>query len=140
VRDLSGGKPTGFKLCIGRKIEFMAMVKAMLSTGILPDFITVDGAEGGTGAAPMEFTNRLGMTCLEATYFVHQVLTGAGLRDNIRIISAGRTASGFDMLRKIAVGADSVNAARSMMIALGCVQSKTCNTNLCPTGVATQDP
>lgn len=140
VRDLSGGKPTGFKLCIGRKIEFMAMVKAMLSTGILPDFITVDGAEGGTGAAPMEFTNRLGMTCLEATYFVNQVLIGAGLRDDIRIISAGRTASGFDVLSKIAVGADTVNAARSMMIALGCVQSKTCNTNLCPTGVATQDP
>src|SRR5690606_35174822 len=140
VRDLSGGKPTGFKLCIGRKIEFMAMVKAMLSTGILPDFITVDGAEGGTGAAPMEFTNRLGLTCLEATYFVHQVLTGAGPRDDSRIISAGRTASGFDILSKLAVGAATVNAARAMMIALGCVQPKICNTNHCPTGVATQDP
>jgi len=140
LRDLSGGKPTGFKLCIGKKSEFMSIVKAMLSTGILPDFITVDGAEGGTGAAPMEFSNRLGLPCLEATYFVHQVLTGAGLRDNIRIISAGKTASGFDMLSKIAAGADTVNAARSMMLALGCVQSKACNTNKCPTGIATQDP
>jgi glutamate synthase domain-containing protein 2 len=140
LRDLSGGKPTGFKLCIGKKSEFMSIVKAILSTGILPDFITVDGAEGGTGAAPMEFSDRLGLPCLEATYFVHQVLTGAGLRDNIRIISAGKTASGFDMLSKIAAGADTINAARSMMLALGCVQSKSCNTNKCPTGIATQDP
>lgn len=140
LRDLCGGKPTGFKLCIGRKSEFMSIVKAMLATGILPDFITVDGAEGGTGAAPLEFSNRLGLPCLEATYFVHQVLTGAGLRDKIRIISAGKTASGFDMLSKIAAGADTVNAARSMMLALGCVQSKACNTNKCPTGIATQDP
>ncbi|MES3008992.1 MAG: FMN-binding glutamate synthase family protein [Pseudomonadota bacterium] len=140
LRDACGGKPIGFKLCIGKKSEFMSIVKAMLSTGILPDFITVDGAEGGTGAAPMEFSNRLGLPCLEATYFVHQVLTGAGLRDQIRIISAGKTASGFDMLSKIAAGADTVNAARSMMLALGCVQSKTCNTNKCPTGIATQDP
>lgn len=140
LRDLSGGKPTGFKLCIGKKSEFMSIVKAMLVSGILPDFITIDGAEGGTGAAPMEFSNRLGMTCLEATYFVDQVLKGAGLRDDIRLISAGKTASGFDMLSKIAVGADTVNAARSMMLAIGCVQSKTCNTNNCPTGVATQDP
>lgn len=140
LRDLCGGKPTGFKLCIGRKSEFMSIVKAMLATGILPDFITVDGAEGGTGAAPLEFSNRLGLPCLEATYFVHQVLTGAGLRDKIRIISAGKTASGFDMLSKIASGADTVNAARSMMLALGCVQSKACNTNKCPTGIATQDP
>ncbi len=140
LRDLCGGKPTGFKLCIGRKSEFMSIVKAMLAIGILPDFITVDGAEGGTGAAPLEFSNRLGLPCLEATYFVHQVLTGAGLRDKIRIISAGKTASGFDMLSKIAAGADTVNAARSMMLALGCVQSKACNTNKCPTGIATQDP
>lgn len=140
LRELSGGKPTGFKLCIGRKSEFMSIVKAMLVSGIYPDFITVDGAEGGTGAAPVEFSNRLGLPCLEATYFVHQVLVGAGLRDHIRIISAGKTASGFDMLSKIAVGADTVNAARSMMLALGCVQSKSCNTNKCPTGIATQDP
>ena len=140
LRDLSGGKPAGFKLCIGKKSEFMSIVKAMLATGILPDFITVDGAEGGTGAAPVEFSDRLGMPCLEATYFVDQVLRGAGLRDNIRIISAGKTATGFDMLSKIAVGADTVNAARSMMLAIGCIQSKSCNTNKCPTGIATQDP
>ncbi len=140
LRDLSGGKPTGFKLCIGKKHEFMGIVKAMLATGILPDFITVDGAEGGTGAAPVEFSDRLGMPCLEATYFVDNVLRGAGLRDKIRIISAGKTATGFDMLSKIAVGADTVNAARSMMLAIGCIQSKVCNTNNCPTGIATQDP
>lgn len=140
LRDLSGGKPAGFKLCIGKKSEFMSIVKAMLATGILPDFITVDGAEGGTGAAPVEFSDRLGLPCLEATYFVDQVLRGAGLRDNIRIISAGKTATGFDMLSKIAVGADTVNAARSMMLAIGCIQSKSCNTNKCPTGIATQDP
>jgi glutamate synthase domain-containing protein 2 len=140
LRELCGGKPTGFKLCVGRKSEFMSIVKAMLATGILPDFITVDGAEGGTGAAPVEFSDRIGMPCLEATYFVDQVLRGAGLRQHIRIISAGKTASGFDMLSKIAVGADTVNAARSMMLAIGCIQSKSCNTNKCPTGIATQDP
>lgn len=140
LRDLSGGKPVGFKLCLGRKSEFMAIVKAMLKTGILPDFITVDGAEGGTGAAPVEFSNRLGTPCLEATYFTNQVLIGSGLRDKIRLISSGKTSSGFYMLEKIAVGADIVNAARSMMMALGCVQAQACNTNKCPTGVATTDP
>lgn len=140
LREGSGGKPTGFKLCVGRKSEFMSIVKAMLATGILPDFITVDGAEGGTGAAPVEFSDRIGMPCLEATYFVDQVLRGAGLRQHIRLVSAGKTASGFDMLSKIAVGADTVNAARSMMLAIGCIQAKSCNTNKCPTGIATQDP
>lgn len=140
LRDLSGGKPTGFKLCIGRRSEFMSIVKAMLSTGIYPDFITVDGAEGGTGAAPVEFSNRIGMPCLEATYFVNQVLVGAGLRSKLRIISAGKTATGFDLLTKMALGADAVNSARAMMLALGCVQSKSCNTNKCPTGIATTDP
>lgn len=140
VREKSGGKPVGFKLCIGRRHEFLSIVKAMLETGILPDFITIDGSEGGTGAAPAEFANRLGMPCLEATYYVNQALIGAGLRDSIRIISSGITATGFDMLEKIAVGANTVNAARSMMLALGCIQSRTCNTNNCPTGVATQDP
>ena len=118
----------------------MAIVKAMLETKILPDFITIDGAEGGTGAAPVEFSNRLGTPCIEATYYVNEVLKGAGLRDQIRLISAGQTASGFDVLEKIAVGADTVNAARAMMIALGCVQAKACNTNECPTGIATQNP
>lgn len=140
LRKLCGGKPVGFKLCLGKKVEFMAIVKAMLETKILPDFITIDGAEGGTGAAPVEFSNRLGTPCIEATYYINQVLIGAGLRDQIRLISAGQTASGFDMLEKIIVGADTVNAARAMMMALGCVQAKACNTNNCPSGVATQNP
>lgn len=139
LRDLSGGKPVGFKLCLGQRVQFMAVVKAMLETKILPDFITVDGAEGGTGAAPVEFSNRLGTPCLEATYYIHQVLVGAGLRGHIRIISSGKTATGFDILEKIILGADTVNAARSMMMAIGCVQAKACNTNNCPSGVATQD-
>ncbi len=140
LRELCDGKPVGFKLCIGKKSEFMAMVKAMQATGIYPDFITIDGAEGGTGAAPVEFSNRLGMPCIEATYFVHQVLRGVGVRDRLKLISAGQTATGFDMLEKIIMGADTVNAARAMMMALGCVQAKSCNTNHCPTGIATQDP
>ena len=140
LRQLSGGKPIGFKLCIGNPVEFLNICKAMLETGITPDFITVDGAEGGTGAAPVEFTNRLGMMCLESVFLVHNALVGAGLRDRIKIIASGKTASSFDLLAKIAVGADSVNAARTMMMALGCIQSRHCNTNMCPTGVATQDP
>ncbi|EDP99068.1 glutamate synthase domain protein [Shewanella benthica KT99] len=140
LRKLSGGKPVGFKLCIGNPAEFLGICKAMIETGITPDFITVDGAEGGTGAAPVEFTNRLGMVCLEAVYFVHNALIGVGLRDKIRIIASGKTASSFDLLAKIALGADTVNAARTMMLALGCIQSRHCNTNQCPTGVATQDP
>jgi len=140
LRNLSGGKPVGFKMCLGKKQEFMAIIKAMLETGILPDFITVDGSEGGTGAAPMEFSNRMGTPCVEATYYIHQVLRGAGLRNSMRIISAGKTASGFDVLEKIMLGADTVNSARAMMLALGCVQAKACNTNKCPSGVATQNP
>jgi len=140
LRELSGGKPIGFKLCIGNPAEFLSICKAMLETGITPDFITVDGAEGGTGAAPVEFTNRLGMICLEGIYLVNNALIGVGLRDKIRIIASGKTATGFDLLAKIAAGADLVNAARTMMMAIGCIQSKHCNTNLCPTGVATQDP
>lgn len=139
LRELSGGKPVGFKLAIGKPSEFNAIVKAMLQTGIQPDFITVDGAEGGTGAAPVEFTNRLGVPCLEATYLVSQILLGAGLKEDIRVISSGITATGFDMLEKITLGADTVNAARSMMLALGCIQARACNTNKCPTGVTTQD-
>jgi glutamate synthase domain-containing protein 2 len=115
-------------------------VKAMLTTDITPDFITIDGAEGGTGAAPVEFSNRLGTPCLEATHYINQVLIGAGLRDRIRLIASGLTSSGYYLLEKIAVGADTVNAARSMMMALGCVQAQSCNTNHCPTGIATTDP
>lgn len=140
LRNLSGGKPVGYKICLGRKIEFLAMVKSMLETEVYPDFITIDGAEGGTGAAPVEFSNRLGTPCLEATHYVNQVLIGAGIRKHINIISAGQTATGFDMLEKIIVGADVVNAARSMMIALGCIQAQSCNSNHCPTGIATQNP
>ncbi|MCJ8318948.1 MAG: FMN-binding glutamate synthase family protein [Colwellia sp.] len=139
-RELSGGKPVGFKLCIGNPAEFLSICKAMLETGIIPDFITVDGAEGGTGAAPVEFTNRLGMICLESVNFVNNALIGVGLRDKIKIIASGKTATGFDLLTKIAAGADVVNAARTMMMAIGCIQSRHCNTNNCPTGVATQNP
>lgn len=140
LRELSEGKPIGFKLCIGNPAEFLGLCKAMLETGITPDFITVDGAEGGTGAAPVEFSNRLGMVCLEGVNFVHNALVGVGLRDKIKIIASGKTASGFDLLTKVAIGADLVNAARTMMMAIGCVQSRHCNNNLCPTGIATQDP
>ncbi|MDB2385940.1 FMN-binding glutamate synthase family protein [Shewanella sp.] len=140
LRKLSEGKPIGFKLCVGNPVEFLGLCKAMIETGITPDFITVDGAEGGTGAAPVEFTNRLGMMCLEGVYFVHNALIGAGLRDKINIIASGKTASSFDLLAKIAMGADTVNAARTMMMSLGCIQSRHCNTNMCPTGIATQDP
>lgn len=140
LRTLSQGKPVGFKLCLGNPAEFLSICKAMLETNILPDFITVDGAEGGTGAAPVEFSNRLGMTCLEATYLVNSALIGCGLRKKIKIIAAGKTASSFDLLSKLAAGADTVNAARTMMMALGCIQSRSCNTNHCPTGIATQDP
>jgi len=139
LRKLSGGKPVGFKLCIGNPAEFLSICKAMLETGITPDFITVDGAEGGTGAAPVEFSNRLGLMCLEGISIVNNALIGVGLRHKVKIIAAGKTASSFDLLTKIAAGADIVNAARTMMMALGCIQSRHCNTNLCPTGIATQD-
>lgn len=139
LRKLSNGKPVGFKLCIGNPAEFLGICKAMLETGITPDFITVDGAEGGTGAAPVEYSNRLGQTCLEGVSIVNNALVGVGLRDKIKIIASGKTASSFDLLAKLAAGADIVNAARTMMFALGCIQSRHCNTNFCPTGIATQD-
>lgn len=140
LRELSNGKPIGFKMCLGNPAEFLAICKAMLKSNIYPDFITVDGAEGGTGAAPVEFSNRLGMTCLDAVYLVHCMLKGCGLRQHIKIIASGKTATGFDLLNKVAAGADLVNAARTMMMALGCIQSQSCNSNHCPTGIATQDP
>lgn len=140
LRSLSKGKPIGFKLCLGNPAEFLTICKAMLEVEIYPDFITVDGAEGGTGAAPVEFSNRLGMTCLDAVYLVNSMLIGCGIRKHISIIASGKTASSFDLLSKIAAGADTVNAARTMMMALGCIQSKSCNTNQCPTGIATQNP
>ncbi len=139
LRQLSGGKPVGFKLCIGHPWEFMAMVKAMLETGVTPDFVVVDGAEGGTGAAPTEFSDHIGMPMREGLLFVHNTLVGAGLRDIIRIGAAGKIVSAFDIASVLAIGADWANAARGFMFAIGCIQSVSCNTNRCPTGVATQD-
>ena len=140
LRDLSGGKPTGFKLCLGVRSEFMGIVKAMLETGILPDFITVDGAEGGTGAAPPEFSDSLGTPINEALPFVQAALVGAGLREHIRVIASGKVVTGFDMVSKLALGADMCAVARPMMFAVGCIQARSCGNNKCPTGVATQDP
>jgi glutamate synthase domain-containing protein 2 len=140
LRELSGGKPVGFKLCIGHRREFMSMVKAMLKTGIVPDFIVVDGAEGGTGAAPVEFANRVGMPMLEGLTFVHNTLRGAGIRDQVRIGAAGKIVSAFDIARTLALGADWCNAARGFMFAIGCIQAQSCHTNCCPVGIATQDP
>ncbi len=139
LRELSGGKPIGFKLCIGRKHEFLAIIKAMLKTGITPDFIVVDGKEGGTGAAPSEFIDHMGMPLREGLSFVHFALVGAGLRNRIKIGASGMMVSAFDIARTMALGADWVNMARAFMFAVGCIQSQTCHTDRCPTGVATQD-
>lgn len=138
LRDKSNGKPIGFKLCIGHKSEFIAICKAMLETGIKPDFITVDGGEGGTGAAPLEYSNSVGMPLREALVYVCDILKGFDLKKDIKVIASGKTFTGFHVVRNIAVGADICNSARGMMIALGCVQSLICNTNECPTGIATQ--
>lgn len=140
LRTASGGKPVGFKLCVGKRHEFLGVVKAMLETGILPDFITVDGGEGGTGAAPMEFSDSVGTPLNEGLSFVHNALVGAGVREHIRVIASGKVNTGFQIATKVALGADMCNAARAMMFALGCIQALRCNTNACPTGVATQDP
>lgn len=137
---LSDGKPVGFKLCIGQKAEFLSICKAMLETGITPDFITVDGAEGGTGAAPIEMANSVGTPLREGLIFVHSALLGIGMRGRIKIIAAGKVFSAFHMLRLMALGADTINSARAMMFALGCIQALKCNTDTCPTGIATQDP
>lgn len=140
LRELSGGKPVGFKLCIGHRREFMCIVKAMISEDIAPDFIVVDGKEGGTGAAPVEFANRVGMPMLEGLSFVHNTLRGAGLRDQIKVAAAGKIISAFDIARALALGADWCNSARGFMFAIGCIQAQACHTNKCPVGVATQDP
>jgi glutamate synthase domain-containing protein 2 len=140
MRRLSGGKPAGFKLCIGQPTEFLALVKAMLETGITPDFIVVDGKEGGTGAAPLEFMDHVGMPLRDGLAFVHNSLIGAGLRDRIKIGAAGKITSAFDMARVMAIGADWCNAARGFMFAVGCIQAQQCHTGHCPTGVTSQDP
>jgi glutamate synthase domain-containing protein 2 len=140
MRRLSGGKPAGFKLCIGHEWEFLAICKAMLETGLYPDFIVVDGKEGGTGAAPLEFMDHLGKPLREGLSFVHNALVGIGARDRIKVGASGKIATAFDIIRIMALGADWCNAARGFMFALGCVQSQACHTDRCPTGVATQDP
>ena len=140
LRTLSGGKPIGLKLCIGHPWEWFAMVKAMLATGITPDFIVVDGAEGGTGAAPVEFTDHVGSPLQEGLLLVHNTLRGVGLRDQIKIGCAGKVVTAFDITRMMALGADWCNSARGFMFSLGCLQAQTCHTGHCPTGVTTQDP
>ena len=139
LRTLSEGKPVGIKLCIGHPWEWFGMVKAMQESGILPDFVVVDGAEGGTGAAPLEFSDHMGMPLQEGLRLVHNTLVGVGLRDQIRVGASGKIVSAFDMARAIALGADWCNSARGFMFALGCIQAQTCHTGNCPTGVTTQD-
>lgn len=139
LRDLSGGKPIGFKLCVGRRREFLAICKAMVKTGITPDFITVDGGEGGTGAAPLEFSNHIGAPLIEGLIFVHNALVGYSLRGRIRILASGKVSSGFSMLKRLAIGADIIMSARAMMMSIGCIQALKCNSNHCPVGIATQD-
>ena len=140
LRRLSGGKPTGFKLCIGHPWEFFGIAKAMVETGITPDFIVVDGGEGGTGAAPVEFTDHVGAPLLEGLQLVHNTLVGLNLRDQIRIGASGKIITAFDIVRTMALGADWCNSARGFMFSLGCIQSQSCHTDRCPSGVATQDP
>ena len=140
LRTRSGGKPTGFKLAIGHPWEFFGIAKAMLQTGIHPDFIVVDGGEGGTGAAPVEFADHVGTPLQEALVLVHNTLVGINLRDKVKIGASGKVISAFDIARTLALGADWCNSARGFMFALGCIQSLSCHTDRCPTGVTTQDP
>ena len=140
LRDLSGGKPVGFKLCIGHAWEWFAIAKAMVKTGITPDFIVIDGSEGGTGAAPIEFVDHVGTPLREAIRLVHNTLVGLNLRNQIKLGASGKIVSAFDMARTFALGADWCNSARAFMFAIGCIQAQQCHTGRCPTGVATQDP
>lgn len=139
MRHLAGGKPTGFKLCVGSRTDFLAICKAMLEEQVTPDFITVDGAEGGTGAAPVEYSDHVGMPLTEGLITVHNALVGVGLRDRIKIGASGKVSTGVDVVKRILQGADYTNAARAMMMAVGCIQAQTCHTNTCPVGVTTQD-
>ncbi|MEJ2116202.1 MAG: FMN-binding glutamate synthase family protein, partial [Gammaproteobacteria bacterium] len=140
LREKSGGKPIGIKLCVGRRGDLFSMCKAMIKTDIYPDFITVDGGEGGTGAAPLEFSNSIGMPARDAWILVHNILVGLGLREHIKIIASGKILTGFHIVRALSLGADLCSSARGMMFALGCIQSLRCNTNHCPTGITTQNP
>jgi glutamate synthase domain-containing protein 2 len=140
MRELAGGKPTGFKLCVGYRHELLAICKAMAAEQITPDFIVVDGSEGGTGAAPLEYEDHVGTPLTDGLIMLHNALTGTGLRDRIRIGASGKVATGSDVVKRLAQGADYCNAARAMMMAIGCIQAQKCHTNECPVGVATQDP
>ncbi len=140
LRELSGGKPVGFKLCIGRPEEFISICKGIEQSGITPDFITIDGGEGGTGAAPLEYTNSIGMPLRDGLAFAVDALRGFGLREEIKVVASGKILSGFHLVKNIALGADLCYSARGMMLALGCIQALECNTNHCPTGIATQNP
>jgi len=140
MREISGGKPAGFKLCVGHPWEVMALCKAMLDSGITPDFLVVDGKEGGTGAAPLEFMDHMGMPLRDELCFVHNALVGCGLRDRLRLGASGKIVTAFGMARVMALGADWCNAARGFMFAVGCIQAQTCRTGLCPTGVIARDP
>ncbi|MDY6995593.1 MAG: FMN-binding glutamate synthase family protein [Actinomycetota bacterium] len=140
LRRLSGGKPVGFKLCVGARTEFLSICKGIIATGIAPDFVIVDGAEGGTGAAPVEFEDHIGMPLTEGLMMVHNCLVGTGLRDRVKVGASGKVASGVDIVTRICQGADFTLSARAMMFAVGCIQALRCHTNRCPTGVATQDP
>ena len=140
MRELSGGKPAGIKLCVGSRVEFLAICKAMLDEGTGPDFVVVDGSEGGTGAAPQEFEDHVGVPLTEGLMFVHNALVGAGLRDRVKVGASGKVATGSDIIKRMCQGADYTNAARAMMMAVGCIQAQRCHTNTCPVGVTTQDP
>lgn len=140
LRTLSGGKPVGFKLCLGHQYQFVSICKAMIETGIKPDFIAIDGGEGGTGAAPLEFSNSVGFPFREALAFAYDALVGFDLKRDIKLIGAGKIATGFHIYRAIALGADLCYSARAMMMALGCIQALQCNKNTCPVGVTSQDP
>ncbi len=140
LRENADGKPVGFKLCIGHRREFMCIVRAMLETGVVPDFIVIDGKEGGTGAAPLEFANHMGMPLVEGLTFAHNTLRGAGLRDRLKLGASGKLVTSFDIAKALALGADWANSARGFMFSVGCIQAQACHTNHCPVGVATQDP
>ena len=140
MRELAGGKPAGFKLCLGSRTDLLAICKAMLAEGVTPDFIVVDGGEGGTGAAPLEYEDHIGTPLTEGLMTVHSALVGVGLRDRVKVGASGKVATGIDIVKRMVQGADYTNSARAMMMAVGCIQAQTCHTNTCPVGVATQDP
>lgn len=140
LRDLSGGKPVGYKFCVGSRVDVLAMCKAMLETKIMPDFIIIDGAEGGTGAAPLEYSDSVGAPLTEGLMVVHNALVGTGLRQHIKLGAAGKIAIGSDIVKRLIQGADFTMSARAMMMATGCIQAQKCHTNECPVGVATQNP